>query len=85
MMFEELMIQLGVQLIKSLSKSKRSGLGGGGSPPMRSEEVVIQVGCNDSRKGVIEFTRQRRVGGVASPMMFEEMHTYRHTRTTQIT
>ena len=26
---------------------------------MMSEEVVIQVGCNDSRKGVIEFTRQR--------------------------
>ena len=25
------------------------------------------------------------LAGVASPMMFEEMHTYRHTRTTQIT
>ena len=42
MMFEELMIQLGVHLCR---KSKRSGgVGGGGSPPMMSEELVIQVG-----------------------------------------
>ena len=53
---------------------------------MRSEEVVIQVGCNDSRKGCDRIYKAAGgLAGVASPMMFEEMHTYRHTRTTQIT
>ena len=47
MMFEEVMIQMGVQSnLCKRSKKLRGGLGGGGGqpPPMMFEEVMIQIG-----------------------------------------
>ena len=48
MMFEEVMIQKGVQLnLCTASKKFRGGWGGGGGgPPMMFEEVMIQKGVH---------------------------------------
>ena len=45
MMFEELMIQLGVQLNLCRISNVAGGLGGAAAPPMMLEEGMIQVGA----------------------------------------
>ena len=80
MMFEEVTIPIGVE-----NPKRSGGVGGGGGrqpPPMMFEDVTIQRGYKDSRKGVVEY--KKAVGGlagVASPMMLQEVQTYRHTLT----
>ena len=92
-MIEQVMTQFGAQKLKMSGGLRRqqppphddrktddSGLGGAAAPPIMFEEVMIQIavqGCNDSKKGAIEC--KKAAGGVASPMMVDQVHTYRHT------
>ena len=46
MMFEEVLIQIGVQLLCKQSKQCSGWVVGGGFPPMMFEETMIQIGRN---------------------------------------